>query len=93
MPHLGFWQAVGHRLRRNYGYLFGVVLLAWLLKLQMHPEPAADLAEALGRADVGLISAKAVLLFVGATIVVTTALILTDPSERQNAPGRLRIGW
>lgn len=82
IPHLSLWQAIGYRLRRNYGYLFGVVLLAWMLKLQVHPEPAADLADALGRAGVGLVPADTVLIVVGAFVVLTVALILTGPSER-----------
>ena len=82
VPHLSLWQAMGYRMRRNYGYLFGVVLLAWGLKLQVHPEPAADLAETLTRADIGLVSSTAVLVFVGAFVALGMALILTGPSER-----------
>ena len=82
VPHLSLWQAVGYRLRRNYGYLFGVVLLAWLLKLQVHPEPAANLAEALARADVGLVAADTVLVLAAAIVIGAVALILTGPSER-----------
>ena len=73
---------MGYRLRRNYGYLFGVVLLSWMLKLQVHPEPAADLAGALYRAAVGLVPASTVLMLVAVLSVVTVGLILTAPSER-----------
>ncbi|MDX1674900.1 MAG: DUF2270 domain-containing protein [Longimicrobiales bacterium] len=82
VPHLSLWQAMGYRMRRNYGYLFGVVLLAWTLKLQIHPEPAADLAETVTRADVGLVPASWVLALVGAFVVVTLVLIFTAPSEK-----------
>ncbi|CAN5610506.1 hypothetical protein BH23GEM10_BH23GEM10_16390 [soil metagenome] len=37
VPHLDLSHAVGYRMRRNYGYLFGVTLLAWLMKLEIHP--------------------------------------------------------
>ncbi|MFO7893654.1 MAG: DUF2270 domain-containing protein [Longimicrobiales bacterium] len=82
VPHLSLWQAVGYRLRRNYGYLFGVVLLAWGLKLQVHPEPAASVAHAMARAEVGLVSADVVVAVVGFFVAMTLALILTGPSEK-----------
>lgn len=82
VPHLSLWRAMGYRMRRNYGYLFGVVLLAWGLKLQVHPDPAPDLTTTLARAEIGLVSASSVLAFVGALLAVGVALILTGPSER-----------
>ena len=82
VPHLSLREAMGYRLRRNYGYIIGVVLLAWSLKLQIHPEPAADLAATLARADVGLIPAGWVLAAVGVLVVAALVLIMTAPTER-----------
>lgn len=82
VPHLKLWEALGYRLRRNYGYLFAVALLSWGLKLQVHPTPAEDIMEALGRAEVGLIGAETVLASVLLFVVAAVVLGLAAPSER-----------
>ncbi len=83
VPHLKIWSAVGYRLRRNYGYLIGVVILSWLLKLQVHPLPAESfVGEALGRAGVGLVGAEFILGAVGLFVVVALVLGAMGPSER-----------
>ncbi|MFW6206018.1 MAG: DUF2270 domain-containing protein [Gemmatimonadota bacterium] len=82
VPYLNLPQAAGYRLRRNYVYLFGVVLVAWLVKLQVHPEQAATLGDALARAGVGPIAADTVLVLVGAFAVMAVGLMLTGPSEQ-----------
>lgn len=82
VPHLGLWRAMGYRMRRNYGYLFGVVLLAWGLKLQVHPAPAPGLGETLARANVGLLPASVVLTAAGVLFALGVALTLTGPSEQ-----------
>lgn len=82
VPHLRLWEAIGYRLRRNYGYLFGVALLSWGLKLQVHPTPADGLIDALGRAHVGLIGAEAVLAAVLLFVVAALVVGLLAPSER-----------
>jgi uncharacterized membrane protein len=41
--HLTRLQALQLRLKRNYIAIFGIVLLAWLIKLDIHPEPAHSL--------------------------------------------------
>ena len=46
---------MGYRLRRNYGYVLILVLVAWILKLEVHPTPAADLAELVERASIGVL--------------------------------------
>ena len=35
-------EAVGRRLRRNYGFIFGIVLFAWITKIFLHAEPRID---------------------------------------------------
>lgn len=46
-------EAIGRRLRRNYIWIFLVLLLAWLAKLWIHPAPTRELAEYLTRASLG----------------------------------------
>jgi uncharacterized membrane protein len=35
-------EAVGRRLRRNYGFIFTIVLVAWITKIFLHAEPRID---------------------------------------------------
>lgn len=46
-------EALGRRLRRNYIWIFLVLLLAWLAKLWIHPDPTSDLAVYISRASLG----------------------------------------
>lgn len=64
VPHLGLPAAVGYRTRRNYGYLFGVTLLAWLLKLEVQPGPAHSVAVLVRRASVAFVPGWVVLVMV-----------------------------
>jgi uncharacterized membrane protein len=94
VPHLSLRCAVGYRIRRNYGYLLGVVILSWLLKLQVHPAPAHDfLHEALGRADVGLVSHEFILGGVGLYVLISVVLGMRAPTERMMDWAEVRTPW
>lgn len=82
VPRLGLWRAMGYRIRRNYGYLFGLLLLAWGLKLQVHPEPASGWGEIIDRAVIGMLPAEAVLLGVAGLSMVGFGLTLMGHSEQ-----------
>jgi len=55
IPNMPISKAIARRLRRIYLYLFGVQLLAWILKLSIQPTPFASFGELASRADVGVI--------------------------------------
>jgi len=57
-PHfsISMLEAVGRRLRRNYWWLFIVLVLAWLGKLYLQPIPAGNLAVVYSRAAFGPIA-------------------------------------
>lgn len=82
VPRLDLAQAVGFRIRRNYAYLFAVGILAWLLKLEVHPAPAESIAEIVRRAAVGVISGSTVFAGLGALLAAMLALALRAPSEQ-----------
>ncbi|NJL29112.1 MAG: DUF2270 domain-containing protein [Thermoanaerobaculia bacterium] len=69
-----FLQAMGFRLRRNYLFIFGILLGGWLVKLMLHPEVSTSWGEIWERMAVGQISSAIVfaggLLFYLALIVV-----------------------
>lgn len=82
IPHVTLGQAVGFRLRRNYIYLMAVGLVAWVLKLEVHPEPAGDLAEMARRASMGTVPGPAVVAAVALVVLGGLLLALRAPSER-----------
>ncbi|WOR15210.1 DUF2270 domain-containing protein [Hyphomonas sp. FCG-A18] len=46
-------RAVGRRLRRNYGWIFGIQGLAYFAKIAIHPVDATSLEEFIYRAHIG----------------------------------------
>ncbi len=55
VPSMPIAKAIARRMRRIYLYLFGVQLLAWVLKLSSQPTPAGNFDEFISRADVASI--------------------------------------
>lgn len=83
VPHVTLAQAVGYRLRRNYGYVFALVVVAWLLKLQVHPTGATRWSVLADRAAIGvLLPGPVVIGLVCIGLLAATALALAAPSER-----------
>jgi len=60
--------ALGRRLYANYSYLFSVLLLGWLFKIKLHPQPAGSWRQFVDQAAVGgipgWVTLVAMLLFV-----------------------------
>jgi uncharacterized membrane protein len=54
-PHtrMPWWEAAGRRLRRNYQWIYIVLLASWFIVLTSHPEPTTSVAEIVARAAVG----------------------------------------
>lgn len=60
--HITFAEAVGRRLRRNYGWIFLIQLISYAGKLVIHPVPVHGLDMILARAAIGPIPGELVLL-------------------------------
>lgn len=86
-------SSIGYRIQRNYGYLFGVALLAWMLKLSMHPQ-SGEPEVVLERARVGILPGATVVALVVAFVLGAALLALRAPSDKmvgwEEAPSRLR---
>lgn len=39
---IGIFESVGRRLKRNYGFIFHIILVAWITKIFLHAEPEID---------------------------------------------------
>jgi uncharacterized membrane protein len=60
--HITMLEAVGRRLRRNYGWIFGIQVVAYVGKLIIHPVPISALADLWDRAAIGFVPGQLVLL-------------------------------
>lgn len=72
--HMPWWEALGRRLRRNYQWIYAILLGSWAVVLMSHPTPTTSLAELTTRAAVGPFSGgvviAAMLVFYGALLVL-----------------------
>lgn len=50
---ISMWEAFGRRLRRNYYWIFLILLASWIAKIYLFPEAPKDLAEFFERSSVG----------------------------------------
>lgn len=60
--HITYADALGRRLRKNYGWIFAIQVTSYIGKLAIHPEPIASVQELLARAAIGPIPGSFVLL-------------------------------
>lgn len=60
--HITYADALGRRLRKNYGWLFAIQVASYIGKLAIHPEPVASLPDFLARAAIGPVPGSLVLL-------------------------------
>lgn len=82
VPYLDLREAVGYRVRRNYGYLLSLVAVAWLLKLEMHPAFPVSVGEFVSRASVGFLPGQATLGLMAAVALGLVWLATHAPSEQ-----------
>lgn len=97
VPHLKLVDAVGYRIRRNYGYLFTIGVIAWMLKLEVHPAPAHGFAELIARASVGTLPGVAIAGTVAVGALCGLLLAALAPSEQMHdwsdVPSPLSRWW
>lgn len=60
--HITYADALGRRLRKNYGWIFAIQVTSYIGKLAIHPEPIASLQELWARAAIGPVPGSFVLL-------------------------------
>jgi uncharacterized membrane protein len=87
--HITFLEAVGRRLRHNYGWIFFIQVTAYVGKLLIHPIPINSLDEFFARATIGPVSGQFVLL-AGIVFHATwvAAAVITYRSRRGSGRAR-----
>jgi len=88
-PHfaISMWEAVGRRLRRNYSWIFAVLVLSWMVKVAIHPTIARDWSTIIDRAAIGPIPGLVVLL-VGVVfngVLITFGVLTASKLRRPGA--------
>jgi uncharacterized membrane protein len=90
--HISLLEAVGRRLRRNYGWIFTIQVVAYVGKLLIHPVPIAHMAEVWQRAAIGPIPGQLVLLaglaFHGAWVTVAWRTLRSRRGRDRPRPPR-----
>jgi uncharacterized membrane protein len=81
-------EALGRRLRRNYLWIYAIILIAWVAKVGLLPEPAADWLTFSARASIGPIEGQWILILVGGITLATLIFGLLTVSL-QNSPGEV----
>ena len=61
--HISFGEALGWRLRRNYVWIYVMLLITWHVKVTMHPTTITSLGEIFSRAALGPVPGWLMLLF------------------------------
>lgn len=82
--HLTRMQALRSRLLRNYLAIFGIVFVAWVIKLVLHPEPSDDLQQIIERCRIGPVPPAVPLLVIAG--FYTGLLVTLVAGRTQNRP-------
>lgn len=96
--HMPWWEAVGRRLRRNYQWIYAVLLGSWIMVLMSHPTTAGSWDDIVARAAIGLFPGQLViagmLVFYAALIalgIYTHYMSHAKKSLPAGHPGRLSM--
>jgi len=87
--------ALAFRLRRTYAWILGGLLVAWWVKLDIHPQPAEGFAQILERAHIGFVPGSVVMAFWFFSVLFFFWLLFVGiqaplPSTELRAPTRKR---
>lgn len=90
---ISMWEAFGRRLRRNYLWIFLILLASWIAKIWLFPESPKDVTEFMERASVGPASGEVmVLLGVAFHLFLTVFAIATVNMTRATGEILPRFG-
>lgn len=76
------WEAFGRRFRRNYMWIYIIVICSWIAKLWLHPVKASSWQDLVTRANFLGLSGEYIFYFVGFMLASLLAIgILTTPLQ------------
>jgi uncharacterized membrane protein len=86
--HISFAEAFGWRLRRNYAWIYAILLLTWFVKIAIHPNPINAAGQLVDRAALGPIPGWAMIGF-GALFNGSILAIALVTSSLHRASGEI----
>lgn len=87
--HITYIEAIGRRIRRNYGWIFMIQVVAYIGKLMIHPIPITSLEEIFVRATIGPVPGQVVLI-AGAMFHAVWISIAIQTSRSRRGADRVR---
>jgi uncharacterized membrane protein len=94
--HIGYWRAVGRRLRQNYIWILLIQTVAYFGKIIIHPTPVTSLGEIWQRAAVGPIPGELIvaggLLYNGACIALALTTVYLDRLKHRSDKSTTSMG-
>jgi uncharacterized membrane protein len=87
--HITYIEAIGRRIRRNYGWIFMIQVVAYIGKLMIHPMPITSLDEIFVRATIGPVPGQIVLI-AGAMFHAVWISIAIHTSRSRRGADRVR---
>ncbi|MGH6942856.1 MAG: DUF2270 domain-containing protein [Geminicoccaceae bacterium] len=85
--HIGYLEALGRRLRRNYSWIFAVQVVSYWGKVLIHPTPLASLEQLWIRTAIGPLPGQAVMA-IGAVFYLSLVALAVLTLRTQRAVGR-----
>jgi uncharacterized membrane protein len=85
--HIGYLEALGRRLRRNYAWIFAIQVVSYWGKLSIHPTPLSSVTQLWDRAAVGPVPGQ-VVLAVGTVFYLGLVVLGIATLRGQRAVGR-----
>jgi len=82
---ISLWEALGRRLRRNYLWIYIIILAAWLARLWLVPTPTTDWSEIIERASIGQLDGRLVLLITFSFVIVMLAFSIYTIKLQESA--------
>ncbi|MEO1252162.1 MAG: DUF2270 domain-containing protein [Pseudomonadota bacterium] len=91
--HIGFWRALGRRIRRNYMWIFSFQAVAYFGKIVIHPTPLSSVDEFFGRMTLGPLPGYVVLMIgVGLHLSWIMLALFTRARDKAAHAGRHGVG-
>ena len=81
-----WWEAVAHRFRRNYLWMITLLITSWIIKLNIHPYPTAQIEIMIARATIGrlvpggLVMSSVALIYI---LLIIVTVLFSLPSDKR----------
>lgn len=82
-PRLALWTSVKARMRTTYLALVYVLVIAWGVKVLVHPQMPSKTDELLGRMRIGVVPGEWVGAVVGLAVAILTIVVVRSPPTAQ----------